>query len=114
MLYIFVFLAVLSLGGIVFLAKKRNLFKLRKSFAEKNYSIVRNGDNSKLTDSNLSEEHFISLIAEEPKNVEHYRKLGEWYAENNKKAYAVKTLKHAVKLNPKDKKLKKLLAELQS
>lgn len=114
MLYIFISLIALSLGGIVFLAKKRNLLKLRGSSVAKNNDVVEGGDSAKLASSNFSEERLISLINKDPHNVEHYKKLGEWYAKNNKKEYAAKTLEYAAKLDTKNKKLKKKLAELQS
>jgi len=113
MFYIFTFLIALSLGGILFLGFRkfsfrnlvggaRGVFARRKRLKEDNKNIV----------SFETEEYWIDLIASDLKNPEHYKRLGEWYMYNNKE-YAIKTFEHAVKLDPKDKKILKHLDNLK-
>lgn len=59
------------------------------------------------------EDFWLNLIKENPKNPYPYKKLGEWYAQNNKQREAIEVLAYAVKLDPSDGNVKKQLADLK-
>ena len=114
MVYIFIILIALSLGGIVFLGfRKLSL----KELSSKVWAVFMRKKQRKnqvdLASFVKNEDYWIELISSDPMNVQHYKKLGEWYVYNNKVVYAIKTLEYASKLDPKDKKILKHLENLK-
>lgn len=133
MIYLFLIFIVLSTGGIIFLVfnkltlrelildKVRNIFnkkvlkkriKAGKVFFTKTsarHSPVRPAGDL----DEQGEEYWVSLIKSDPGNPAYYKELGEWYMYNNNKDYAIKTLEYAVKLDPKDKRIRKYLGGLK-
>ena len=113
MVYIFIILIALSLGGIVFLGfRKLSL----KELSGKVWAVFMRKKHKKSQidlATTKGEDYWIELISSDPTNVQHYKKLGEWYVYNNKTLYAIKTLEYASKLDPKDKKILKHLENLK-
>lgn len=56
-----------------------------------------------------NEGFWISLIQNNPQNPYPYKKLGELYLQNDRKAYAKETFAYALKLSPKDKTIQRQL-----
>ncbi len=99
MYYLFVSLIVLASGGII-------------AFVWKYYGKVIAKHIKKVLRIERNEEFWIGLIEHNPQNPYPYKKLGEWYAKNGHKYYAIETLKYAAKLNPRDMEVWEKLKEL--
>ena len=143
MLYIFLILIALSVGGIIFLGLKKFTFKNLVTKILNVFTRVKKWKNDELEDKNSlkisilkneerqtnlpapiqigvqvgggvsGEDYWINLISVNPINPKYYKRLGEWYMYNNKPDYAIKTLEYASKLDPKNKKILKHLENLK-
>lgn len=59
------------------------------------------------------EQFWIEVIKSDPQNPHPYKKLGEWYLENNKDKFAIETFEYAARLDPDDAQIKEYLQNLK-
>lgn len=106
MFYIFLFIIAIAAFGIADLVYKKRFNEFLHMFILQSFNALFSTTIKKFNFRKMADEDFwLKRIKKNPNNANHYKKLGEWYAENNNKEYAIQTLEYAVKLNPSNKKL---------
>ena len=117
MLYIFLIIIAFASFGIANLIYRKQFDKSLFKFIAEKFRIVFSKNEKRFKQFKVrktkDEDFWLQSIKKAPKKVRNYKRLGEWYLENNNKDYAIQTLEYVAKISPNDKKLAGMLKKLR-